>query len=350
MIKAVDLFCGAGGLTHGLQKAGINVVAGYDIEASCRYAYEKNNRAVFLQKSVTDITVEEFEHYYQGAEVRVLAGCAPCQPFSSYNKKSKEENEKDERWNLLKVFGNHVATVRPEIVTMENVPRLVNQRVFNEFVDELIELGYSISFKVVYCPDYGMPQSRSRLVLLASRLGEIKLIEPTHSKQSHVTLKEAIGHLPSVNAGEVHPDDRLHRAARMSPLNMARIKASRPGGTWQDWPEELVANCHKKSSGSSYSAVYGRMSWDKVGSTITTQCIGFGNGRFGHPEQNRAITLREAALLQSFPDDYDFWPQGVKFEMRPVAKMIGNAVPVRLGEIVGESILKHLREIDKKSA
>ncbi|EDL52588.1 DNA-cytosine methyltransferase [Vibrio mediterranei AK1] len=349
MIRAIDLFCGAGGLTHGLQRAGIDVVAGYDIEAQCRFAYERNNDAVFIQKSVTDLQIEEFNHYFGDAEVRVLAGCAPCQTFSSYNKKSKEENLKDERWNLLASFGEHIKKVKPEIVTMENVPRLVNQHVFNDFVDDLNELGYDVSFKVVFCPEYGMPQSRSRLVLLASKLGPIKIIEATHTIKNYVTVKQAIGHLPPVQAGEAHPDDPLHRAANMSELNLKRIKASKPGGTWQDWPEELVAACHKKSSGSSYSAVYGRMSWDKVGATMTTQCIGFGNGRFGHPEQDRAITLREAAILQTFPDDYEFWPSEVKLEMRPIARMIGNAVPVRLGEVVGESILKHLSEV-KKSA
>lgn len=345
MIKAIDLFCGAGGLTHGLQRAGIDVVAGYDIEASCRYAYETNNNAVFIQKSVTDLDVEEFNHYYGNAEVRVLAGCAPCQPFSSYNKKSTEENQKDARWSLLSSFGEHIKTVSPEIVTMENVPRLEKQRVFHDFVDDLIALGYHISFKVIYCPEYGMPQSRSRLVLLGSKLGPIKIIEPTHKVSTYVTLKEAIGHLPPVAAGQGDALDPLHRASILSDLNMKRMKASLPGGTWKDWPEELVAACHKKSTGSSYSAVYGRMSWDKVGSTVTTQCIGFGNGRFGHPEQDRAITLREAAILQSFPDNYEFWPEQSKLEMRPIAKMIGNAVPVRLGEVVGESILKHLDEL-----
>jgi len=343
VIKAIDLFCGAGGLTHGLQRSGINVVAGYDVEAQCRFAYEQNNNAVFIQKSVTDITPEEFQHYYEGAEIRVLAGCAPCQTFSSYNKKSKEENLKDERWNLLTNFGDHIEAIEPEIVTMENVPRLVNQRVFGDFVDKLIDLGYQLSFKVVYCPQYGIPQSRSRLVLLASKFGPIKLIEPTHSVDEYVTVGDVIRDLPPVKAGESHPEDPLHKAANLSELNLKRIKASVPGGTWNDWPEELIAECHKKGSGSTYSAVYGRMRWDQVGSTMTTQCTGFGNGRFGHPEQDRAITLREAAILQSFPNDYEFWPNGIKVENVPIAKMIGNAVPVRLGEVVGESIKEHLR-------
>lgn len=349
VIRAIDLFCGAGGLTHGLQNAGINVVAGYDIDAQCRFAYEKNNDAVFIQKSVTELNEEEFNYYFGDAKVRVLAGCAPCQTFSSYNKKSKEENQKDSRWNLLTNFGEHIKKVLPEIVTMENVPRLVNQRVFHDFVDHLHKLKYQVSFQVVYCPQYGMPQSRSRLVLLASRLGPINIIEPTHSVENYLTVRDAIAHLPPVEAGKIDPQDSLHRASSLSELNMERIKASRPGGTWQDWPEHLIANCHKKESGSTYSAVYGRMEWDKVGSTMTTQCIGFGNGRFGHPEQNRAITLREAAILQTFPDNYEFWPSDVKMDIRPIARMIGNAVPVRLGEIVGKSIILHLERL-KNSA
>ncbi|MEZ8792520.1 DNA cytosine methyltransferase [Vibrio splendidus] len=350
MVTAIDLFCGAGGLTRGMQNAGINVVAGYDIEASCRFAYEKNNNAVFIQKSVTDLDVAEFEHYYGDAEVRVLAGCAPCQPFSTYNKKSKEENQKDDRWNLLNSFGEHIKNVQPEIITMENVPGLINQKVFQDFVDDLIMQDYHLSYRVVYCPEYGMAQSRSRLVLLGSKLGPIELIKPTHSTGNYVTLREAISHLPPIKAGSQHRSDPLHMSSRLSDLNMRRMKASRPGGTWKDWPEDLVAACHKKSSGNTYSAVYGRMSWDKVASTMTTQCVGFGNGRFGHPEQDRAISLREAAILQSFPDDYEFWPKDMEVGLRSVAKMIGNAVPVRLGEVVGESIQKHLQELNKKSA
>jgi DNA (cytosine-5)-methyltransferase 1 len=348
-IRAIDLFCGAGGLTHGLQRAGIDVIAGYDIEPQCRYAYEKNNKAVFIQKSVAELTEDEFSHYYGDADIRVMAGCAPCQPFSSYNKKSTEENQKDARWSLLTSFGLHIEKVLPEVVTMENVPRLAKQAVFEDFIQKLQSLNYHVTYKVIFCPDYGMPQSRSRLVLLASQLGPIKLIEPTRTSKNYVVVKDVIGHLPPVEAGQSHPNDRLHCASRMSELNLKRIRASKPGGTWHDWPAELVAKCHKKESGSTYSSVYGRMSWDKVGATITTQCIGFGNGRFGHPEQDRALTLREAAILQTFPDHYEFWPSEVKLDMRPIAKMIGNAVPVRLGEVVGESILLHLREI-KKSA
>lgn len=345
MIKVVDLFCGAGGLTHGLQRAGLNVVAGYDIDATCRYAYEKNNNALFVQKSVTELDDGEISKHFNGASIKILAGCAPCQPFSSYTNTDRSgKKTKDHRWPLLYSFAKQIKLSSPDIVTMENVPRVINHVVFKDFVSTLESEGYSVWYGTVFCPDYGMAQSRSRLVLLASKLGEIKLIPPTHEKDKYNTVRDIIGMLPPIEAGSVDENDRLHYSSSLSPLNMERIKNSKPGGTWKDWPESLRASCHVKESGSSYTAVYGRMSWNKLGSTITTQCTGFGNGRFGHPEQNRAISLREAALLQSFPISYEFWPEDVKIEIRNVARLIGNAVPVRLGEIVGMSILEHLKK------
>lgn len=348
LIKVVDLFCGAGGLTHGLQKSGLSVVAGYDIDAACRFAYEKNNKSLFVQKSVTDIEDGELQKYFDGAKVKVLAGCAPCQPFSSYTNSAKlgVVRSKDKRWSLLYSFAKQIKMVKPDIITMENVPRVVNHKVFKDFIKSLKKDGYFVWYDVVFCPDYGMAQSRSRLVLLASKFGEIKLIPPTHEKDNYKTVKDIIGGLPEIEAGSGHVEDKLHRSASLSEINFNRIMASKPGGTWHDWPENLRAKCHTKESGSTYTAVYGRMSWDKLGPTITTQCIGFGNGRFGHPEQNRALSLREAALLQSFPEKYEFWPEDVKMEMRTVARLIGNAVPVRLGEIVGKTILEHISKLD----
>ncbi|WP_245208551.1 DNA cytosine methyltransferase [Serratia fonticola] len=346
MVNVVDLFCGAGGLTYGLQQAGLRVIAGYDIDPTCRYAYEKNNNSLFVQKSVTDLGENELLKHYQEGSLKVLAGCAPCQPFSSYSKQSQKSlvKKNDQRWALLYSFSKQIKNVKPDIVTMENVPGLLAHQVFHDFVRDLKSQGYHVWYNIVYCPEYGMAQTRSRLVLLASLLGDIELIPPTHTKDNYKTLREVIGYLPPVSAGETDPIDQLHRAASLSEINLKRIIASKPGGTWKDWPESLLAECHKKASGASYTAVYGRMSWDKLGSTVTTQCTGYGNGRFGHPEQNRAITLREAAILQSFPRDYDFWPKERPVENKNVARMIGNAVPVRLGEVVGISIKNHIEK------
>ena len=339
LIKAVDLFCGAGGLTHGLQRAGIDVVAGYDIVESCRHAYEYNNHANFINQSVTELTASELAAHFAGADISLLAGCAPCQPFSTYSRKRNTQN--DERSELLGHFGELVRQVKPDYVTMENVPGMKVKSIFHDFIKTLSDAGYYIDHKVVFCPDYGMAQSRKRLVLVASLLAPIKLIAPTHTKENYVTVRDVIAFLPPIIAGEQHKHDPLHKASGLSDINHLRIKGSKPGGTWLDWPEHLRADCHKKVSGKTYISVYGRMEWDKVSPTMTTQCTGFGNGRFGHPEQNRGISLREAALLQSFPENYEFLPKEAKHDLAPLAKMIGNAVPVRLGEIIGKSIILH---------
>lgn len=165
------------------------------------------------------------------------------------------------------------------------------------------------------------------------------MIAPTHKQ--HRTVRDAIGRLRPIAAGEQAPRDPLHTASRLSSLNMARIRASIPGGSWRDWPKSLVADCHKAPSGRTYPSVYGRMEWNKPAPTMTTQCFGFGNGRFGHPEQNRAISLREAAILQSFPRNYAFVPPGKPVEFSVVGRLIGNAVPVDLGRAIARSLLNH---------
>lgn len=342
-IRAVDLFCGAGGLTHGLVRAGIDVVAGYDIVETCRYAYEHNNKARFINQSVTDLTADELATHFEGAEVTLLAGCAPCQPFSTYSR--NRNNQEDERSGLLGSFGALIEQVRPDYVTMENVPGMLTKSVFHDFVKTLKNNNYFIDYKVVYCPDYGMAQSRKRLVLVAARSSDIKLIEATHTPDNYITVRDVISSLPTLLAGEQHSSDPLHKAPGLSDINLQRIQHSKPGGTWLDWPEHLRADCHRKDSGKTYISVYGRMAWDKVSPTMTTQCTGFGNGRFGHPEQDRGISLREAALLQSFPKAYKFLPSEAQHDMAALAKMIGNAVPVRLGEIVGMTILDHAKSL-----
>lgn len=340
-VSGVDLFCGAGGLTKGLIEAGVNIVAGYDIDSNCKYPYEFNNKAKFVEKSVTDIEGSEIKDFFPRDSISLLAGCAPCQPFSKYTQKLP----KDERWGLLYQFGRLIKESEPDLITMENVPDLVKHDVYSDFKSELIEAGYHIHDQVVFCPDYGMAQTRRRLVLLASKLGPITLIPPTHKKENYTTVRDVIAHLPKLKAGTACKQDPLHRSSGLSEINLKRIKASKPGGTWRDWPEELRAKCHTKESGRGYASVYGRMNWDEPSPTMTTQCYGFGNGRFGHPEQNRAISLREAAILQSFPDDYQFIEPTKPVETSVLGRMIGNAVPVKLGEIVGLSIQHHLETL-----
>ncbi|MDX5516195.1 DNA cytosine methyltransferase [Stenotrophomonas sp. RG-453] len=337
-IDAVDLFCGAGGLTAGLRRAGLNVRAGYDIDESCRFAYETNNPSKFSTKDVEMLTGAELSKWYSSASVRLLAGCAPCQPFSTYN--LGRDTSSDRKWPLLNSFTRLIREVGPELVSMENVPEVTRHSIYQDFVNGLKDSGYYVWANKVDCAKYGLPQKRFRHVLLASKLGEIELIPPPALGQC-MTVRDAIAHLPPIEAGQVSKADPLHRAAKLSSLNMKRIRASVPGGTWSDWPVELRAACHQRESGQSYPSVYGRMSWDEPSPTMTTLCHGFGNGRFGHPEQDRGISLREAALLQSFPSDYKFAPDN-EVTMRAVGRMIGNAVPVRIGEVIGTSLLQHV--------
>lgn len=343
--EVVDLFCGVGGLTYGMRQAGFNVVAGFDIDKTCEYTYSHNNETIFNCRNIKEVTPEEINDCYTNGAYKILVGCAPCQPFStmSYKRFKDSPRELDEKYDLLSEFGRLLKDVSPHIVSMENVPEIRNSNVFKSFVAILHEQGYyTDGGQVVYCPDYGIPQNRHRFVLLASRFGDIHLLPPTHDRKK-VTIRPSIEGLPKVAAGETCPTDHLHRAASLSPLNLQRIQASVPGGTWKDWPEELRCKCHRQDSGKTYTSVYGRMSWDKIGPTMTTQFFCYGTGRYGHPEQDRALTLREGALLQTFPINYEFFPSDTKdYCMRDVARHIGNAVPVRLGEVIGDSISQHL--------
>ncbi len=344
-VTAVDLFCGAGGLTRGMLDAGIRVRAGYDIDPACRHPYEANNDGAKLHlKSVTDLSADELARHYPVGHVRVLAGCAPCQPFSKYTQ--GKNTATDEKWGLLHEFGRLVRELGPEVVSMENVPEVQRHSVFLDFIRTLEEQDYHISYDEAYCPDHGVPQQRKRLVLLASRLGPIQLEKPK-KKYKDLTVRAAIGDLPPLEAGGTS-NDPLHRACKLSPLNLKRIKASRPGGNWRDWPKPLVADCHRAKQGQTYPSVYGRMEWDQPSPTMTTQFFGYGNGRFGHPEQHRAITLREGAILQSFPPDYEFVGKDEPVIYATLGRLIGNAVPVRLGEAVGRSIVEHIQEINER--
>jgi len=345
-VYAIDLFCGAGGLTHGLAKSGIEVRLGVDIDPACEYPYVANNNARFLLKSVEELEASELVCHYRKNGIKLLAGCAPCQTFSTYNQKATES---DKRWWLLLQFSRLVNELSPDLVTMENVPRLIEQNVFDEFVANLEDNGYSVAYQVVNCAEYGVPQQRNRLVLLASKLGPITLLSPQKFGKRPKTVKEAIGNLPPIEAGTSHPKDPLHQCATLSEINMRRIKVSKPGGTWRDWPEDLVADCHKKISGKTYPSVYGRMTWNDPAPTMTTQFFGFGNGRFGHPEQNRAISLREGAILQSFPKSYKFVRPGEQVCYKSIGRLIGNAVPVTLGEVIGASLLSHISAVTKRA-
>lgn len=350
--EVVDLFCGIGGLSYGLKSQGMKILAGYDVDWTCQYAYEANTGGVFNYRDVKTIKGEEINKLYskKGNIIRVLAGCAPCQPFSSYAFKNKYKDEN--KYNLLYEFGRLVKEVHPDIVTMENVPAIASfklKSVLADFVRTLQEEGYNVKYQVVYCPNYGIPQTRKRLVLLASRLGDINLIPPTHNKDNYVTVRDVIGNLPPIEAGKGSSTDALHRCRSLSPTNLKRLEATPYGGGWRDWPADLMLECHKKETGKTFGSVYGRMVWDEPAPTMTTLCTGIGNGRFGHPEQNRAISAREAALFQTFPMTYKFFPNEQEVSLAKASRYIGNAVPPRLGEVIAESIKKHIEGLKNRA-
>ena len=347
-IEVIDLFCGIGGLSYGMKSAGFDIRAGFDLDWTCQYAYETNTGGKFFYKDVKEVTGDEIQALYSNKKnaIRVLAGCAPCQPFSSYAFKKKDKDPN--KYELLYEFGRLVEEVNPDIVTMENVTQILNFKskpVLKDFVKKLESLGYFVDLNRVFCPDYGIPQTRKRLVLLASKLGMINLISPTHTKNNYVTVRDAIGDLTPIAAGEIDKTDPLHRSTALTPINLKRIKATPYGGSWHDWPEELILECHKKKEGKTYGSVYGRMEWDKPSPTMTTQCTGLGNGRFGHPEQDRAISIREAALLQTFPKSYKFFQDESAVSITIASRYIGNAVPPRLGEVIAQSIINHVKSL-----
>lgn len=345
--KVIDLFCGIGGLSHGLVLEGFNVVAGIDNDRSCKHAFEKNNNAKFIGRDIGRISARELSDLFAGASIRILVGCAPCQPYSSLGSKKRSKEDARKRWYPMYRFMRLVRAIQPEIVSMENVPDLSNTRkysVFAEFLEMLKTLGYHIFFKTVDASRYGVPQRRNRLVLLASKLGEIGLIPETHAGERLITVRDAIGSLPCLKDGEVDRLDPLHRASRLSEINRKRIVATpRDGGSATSWRKELMPQCYRKESGRSYMVtVYGRMRWNDPAPTMTTHCTTLGTGRFGHPDQNRAISLREAARFQSFPDYYEFY-EGKEIGITRAAKHIGNAVPVLLGRVIGKSLKEHIR-------
>ena len=350
--SVIDLFCGAGALTHGFVLEGFNVVAGLDADASCKYAYETNNNgAHFIEKGIEDVTGVELAQRYPEGHVKILVGCAPCQPYSPYN---KGRQDKDKKWELLSNFADRISEIEPDIVSMENVPDLVTfqkGKVYRDFVERLEEDYTVTEYTKVFCPNYGVPQRRKRLVLFASKYGKLELLPATCTLDQYKKVEDVIADLESLQAGQVSQTDPYHKASRLSELNLRRIEASVPGGTWRDWPKELVAPCHLEESGNTYSSVYGRMKWDELSPTITTQCYGFGNGRFGHPDtkQNRAISLREAARLQTFPDEYEFVDPEVPHYFKMIARFIGNAVPIELARVIARSIKQHLETYASES-
>ena len=344
---ACDFFCGAGGLTRGLLDAGIRVVAGFDCDESCRDTYERNNPgAEFVLADLAARAPDELPVPEPSADCEdmLFAACAPCQPFSLQHKGSS-----DRRATLLGAFGDIVEAFQPAYVLVENVPgiaRVPGFSTFRRFCGRLDAKGYEHSYAVLNAKHYGVAQHRRRLVLLATKHGRPRLPEPTHGQRRRPfrTVRDAIARFPEIAAGERHPEIPNHLAASVSSLNLERLRHTPPdGGGRDDWPEHLWLECHRGEY-KGHTDVYGRMRWDQPAPALTSRCNSVSNGRYGHPEQDRAISLREAASIQSFPDGYEFYGTAPG-----IARQIGNAVPVRLAERLGKQIRRLASEHRKYS-
>lgn len=339
-IKVFDFFSGCGGTSRGFEQAGMESVFALDFDHDAARTFRTNfSNTHVVRKDIRKLqtkSIMELVKTHEGSPI-LFCGCAPCQPFTKQN---TTRLEKDKRAPLLNSFSRFVKQYKPHYVFIENVPGM--QKVkhggpFDKFCRMLEAMHYSIATKVVAAQDYGVPQRRRRLVLIASRVGEIELPASTHGPETgrdYSTVEEWIAHFPAINAGEEHSDIPNHRAAQLSPLNLERIRATPPGGDRSSWPEHLKLACHKGYDG--HIDVYGRMRWNVPATGLTTRCISLSNGRFGHPEQHRAISVREAAALQTFPDDFVFVGS-----LNSQAKQVGNAVPTKLAEAFGRHILEH---------
>ncbi|ABL64150.1 DNA cytosine methyltransferase [Chlorobium phaeobacteroides] len=356
-IRVYDFFSGCGGTSVGFGRAGIQHALAVDSCSDAISTYQKNFIGVpVITDPIETLNVDRIQNYFShNPEVKLFCGCAPCQPFTKQKTNTKKDAASDDRRGLLIYFSDIVHACLPELVFVENVPGLQKFSLEDGgplamFISRLKQNDYFVDFDVIAAQDYGSPQVRRRFVLIASRLGKITLPAPTHgpnTKNSYVTVHDAIGNLPSVKHGTEHPDNQNypnHRAAMLSALNLERIRHTGANGR-RDWPERLLPKCYaQKKDGKRYeghSDCYTRLAWGEPAPGLTTRCISYSNGRFGHPEQDRAITIREAAKLQGFPDDFIFTGS-----LNSMARQIGNAVPVSVAEVFGRHFLNHVKAME----
>jgi len=339
---AIDLFCGAGGLTVGLKKAGFKVIAGVEFNPLAAEAYLLNHRDHLLfQKDIRKLSPYEVmaKLNIKPGELDLLAGCPPCQGFSSHRTRNKSSSIDDERNDLIFEFLKYIEAFLPKTVMMENVPALAKDERIIKMVTKLRKIGYSIdenSIQIKDAANYGVPQRRKRLIFKASKFGKI---ENPHTARKKITVKDAISNL--CEAGKSgdwlhdYPEFRTEKTKKLISL------IPKDGGSRSDLPLEYWLPCHKNNPGG-YKDVYGRMCWNDVAPTITGGCTNPSKGRFLHPEFNRAITLREAALLQTFPKKYKFPVNASKDD---IALMIGNALPPEFIRRQAIEFKKHLTTI-----
>jgi len=356
-LTAIDVFSGGGGLTVGLKRAGFQVVSAVENEPHAFATFKANHPEVHaFRQDIRTVDGASLKRCSPTGEVDLIAGCPPCQGFSSLTSKYRKADPRNE---LVREMGRLVDEIRPRAVMMENVPGLTRKGrpLFDEFVDLLRSCGYQPQWQVLQVADYGVPQSRRRLVLLAGRGFTIELPAPTHSAtrkgglKGWSTLRDAIGGLapPLVLSAALARGgpERVgwHVVRQLSPQNVRRMKHARPGESWATIPNDARPKCHQNVQGHYFSNVYGRMAWNEVAVTITSGCTTFSKGRFGHPDEDRTISVLEAARIQTFPRDYIFDTPYMEY----VCRIIGNALPCDFAEVVAQKCAQvlQLTSLDK---
>lgn len=369
---AIDLFCGAGGLSAGLEMAGFTVLAGNDMFQAAGKTFERTHpRAKFIGGPIEELSVERLMEAtgLKRGELTVLAGGPPCQAYSVYN---HQRGMHDARASLFKEYLRIVEGLRPEWIVMENVTgiySIANGEAVRAIKSALAALGYAVEDAVLKAEEYGVPQERRRVVFIGNRIGAtISHPHPTHGpgrSKPFTTVKDAIGDLPSLangedrgrvtyignNASEYQLKMRgnatsvnNHAAPTLGKVNMERLPYIPPGGSWRDIPHDLLPDGMKKAKRSDHTKRYGRMKWDGLSCTVLTKCD-IHWGAYIHPEQDRAISVREAARLQAFPDWFEF--AGSKTEQYV---QIGNAVPPLLGKAIGDHLMHLILQLEKSAA
>jgi len=316
---AIDLFAGCGGLTLGLKQAGFKVIAAIEMDARAAATYRLNHKSTrIIESRIQQHSVKELMRVagIKKRELDLLAGCPPCQGFSRLTRHNGRI-KRDPRNRLVKEFEKFVKGTLPKTVLMENVPALARSSFFRSLRRTLEHLGYAVSWGFLDAADFGVPQRRRRLILIASRVGVIDLPKRTDNSS---TVRDIIGKLPDAKTSS----DPVHALfMRNSETIMTRIaQIPKNGGSRGDVGFDKQLKCHQKCDG--FKDVYGRMRWDKLAPTITSGCFNPSKGRFLHPSEDRPISIREASLLQSFPENYKFPSQ---FGITALAKLVGDALP-----------------------